>query len=82
MRHYKSPVGAKSTIKNVSGLPRFSHDFRSGDKVAIARKTSSVLLRDYLDQAASIGCAVPATVRHSLGRWATSLQIDWPWGAR
>lgn len=37
-----------------------------------------VLIHDYLGKDASLGRTAPSTIRHSLGNWAASLQIDWP----
>ena len=78
MQHCKSVAGAKSTVKNVTGLVRFFLDFRSDENVTLTGESSLVLLHDYLEQAASRGRTVPATIRHSLTNWAASLQLDWP----
>ena len=80
MQHSKSVAGAKSTIKNVAGLVRFFRDFRSEENATLTGEASLVLLRDYLEQAASRGRTVPAATRHSLVNWAAALQIDWPLG--
>ena len=78
MQHCKSVAGAKSTTKNVAGLVRFFLDSRSDENVTLTGESSLVLIHDYLEQAASRGRTVPATIRHSLVNWAAALQLDWP----
>ena len=78
MQQCKSVSNTKSTVKNVSGLVRYFLDFRSDEEVTLTGESSLVLIHDYLEQAASRGRTVPASIRQSLNNWATALQIEWP----
>ena len=74
----KSAAGTKSAAKPVTGIARYFPERQSYGKVSLTGETSLVLLRDFLDQAASRGGTVPPTIRHSLCCWADALEIEWP----
>ena len=78
MQQCKSAPKTKSKVENVSGIVRYFLDFRPDDKVTPTGESSLVLIRDYLEQAASRGRTAPASIRRPLNNWDTALQIDWP----
>ena len=55
MQQCKSAACAKSTIKHVSGMARFTIDFRTEEQVALTGESSLAIIHDYIEQAASRG---------------------------
>ena len=78
MQQCKSEASTKSTIANVSGLFRYIVDFPPDGGVALTGDSSIVLIRDCLEHAATRGRTAPAATMHSLGFWASAIQLDWP----
>ena len=66
MQHYKSAAITTSAIKDATVIVRYCIDFRPDEKVALTGESSLVLIRDYLEQAATRGRTVPAAIRRSL----------------
>ena len=80
MKQCESAAGAKSAAKHVTSLLRFSLERQADGKVTLTGETSLVLLllRDFMERAASRGRTVPPRIRHSLVCWAAALEIHWP----
>ena len=74
MQHCKTASIARLDIENVDGLARYFIDTRATDNLSLTGENSVVSIRDYLDQAADIGRAVPASIKRSLLRMAAALQ--------